>query len=101
MSVLKLRPMRERNPVFVHPRLLAAMEAFGLPITGPFTHLELWRRGANSYVMAVAGATRVNVSHGIKFADRDDARKWARAYAESHHLAPEPTVFNRREGRAP
>lgn len=95
--ILKLRPMRKRQPVQLPEAFARVRDLFGMDDHGPFTHLELWRTGPKSYVMAVAGALRINVSHGLRFASRDEARRWARAYADSHGLEPEPRSKPRRK----
>lgn len=95
-QVLKLRPMRKRQPVQLPESFARVREIFGLGDHGPFTHLELHRIGLRSYVMAVAGRLRLNVSIGFQFANREKAQRWARAFAELHGLEPEPTTKPRR-----
>ena len=88
--VLKLRLMRKRAPITLPESFLRVRDLFGLDATGPFTHLELWSTGRSSYVMARAGRLSLNVSLDMQFANRAEARQWARAFAESHGLEPEP-----------
>lgn len=89
-TVLKLEKMREREPHRIPPMLMPALAAMGIGPREAYTHVELWGRGANSYVMVVAGPSAVQVSYGIKFADRNAARRWASIYAHKHSLDPTP-----------
>lgn len=62
-------------------------DLFGLgPGHQPFTHLCIHRNGPRAYVMAVAGGLRINVSLGVRFSNRAEARAWAAIYGHAHGL---------------